>query len=296
MKTAILTCVNDRPNISPLIFECFKRLRLYYDVSLIVGYTSPEDEMMCGDWAFQDSAVHIVGPIENRTGKKFNEVLRYALGSASLFEAFMIMGDDDSISSDGFEDLQDACIHSGAEYWGFNENAYVDCREGKAMMHKYSHPNKLIGAGRMITRRALEDVVYKQTIVFSKDYDDGQTITKKGERRDVNKRIADYMVGYGYAKPLGELKYEGLWPDRAKCSLDHASELKLVMHGVTPYAIPFDGRIHITDFKTVATVGGKQQNLWPYSILERKCTSISFDEATWFMNSAELEIINVLRK
>lgn len=286
MKTAILTCVNDRPHISPLILECYKRLRLYYDVSLIVGHTSASDANMCGEWERLDSAVHSVGPIENRTGHKFNLVLRYALLSASQFDAFLIMGDDDSISSEGFYML----LKSGLGYTGFNENAYVDCRLGTAMMHKYTCASKLIGAGRMITRKALEGVVYKQEIVLRKDYDDGHTVIKKNERRMVSKSVAEYMHCYGYAKPIGELQYEGLWPDRYRQSLDHASELKLVMHGVVPHAIPFDGRIHVTDFKT------PEHNIWPYSILESKCAKMSYEDATWFLSDEERHIIEKLRK
>lgn len=286
MKVAILTCVNDRPHISPLIFECYKRLRLKYDVSLIVGYTSNADSVMLSAWQ-SDDHVHAVGPIENRTGKKFNEVLRYALQSSSDFGRFLIMGDDDSISSEGYLKLW---MEGWRLYAGFNENAYVDCRLGTAMMHKYTCASKLIGAGRMITRKALEGVVYKQEIVLRKDYDDGHTVIKKNERRMVSKSVAEYMHCYGYAKPIGELQYEGLWPDRYRQSLDHASELKLVMHGVVPYAIPFDGRIHVTDFKT------PEHNIWPYSILESKCAKMSYEDATWFLSDEEKHIIEKLRK
>lgn len=286
MKTAILTCVNDRRHISPLIFECYKRLKESFDVSLIVGYTSKEDETMVVQWAVEDSGVHPVGPIENIPGKKWNTVLKYAYDSVSKFDKFLIMGDDDSISTTLFHHL----VLEEYDYLGVSKSAFVDCSTGSAMIETQKMPNKLIGAGRMISRHAITQTCFRKLVKVGLDFRAGMTKYSQGTEMFLPVNIADYLTAYGKVVGTSEVRYVGLWPDGAKHSLDHHSELNLVMNGFVPVGLQLD-KIHVTDFKT--TEGA---NIWPYSILENRCKPCSFDDATWFMNERELEIVKQNRK
>lgn len=288
MKTAILTCVNDRRHISPLIFECYKRLKESFDVSLIVGLTSKEDEDMVRQWWQVDSGVHPVGRIENIPGKKWNTVLKYAYDSVSNFDNFLIMGDDDSISDELFA-FAERSMQIG-HYFGVNKSAFVDCSTGKAMIETQKMPNKLIGAGRMISRHAITQTCLRRHVKVSLDFRAGLTKYAQGTELMLPANVADYLIGYNKVQIESGIKFVGLWPDGAMRSLDHHSELNLVMNGFVPYGLQLD-KIHVTDFKTT-----EGSNIWPYSILENRCKPCSFEDATWFMNERELEIVKQNRK
>lgn len=288
MKTAILTCVNDRRHISPLIFECYKRLKESFDVQLVVGFSSIEDQLMVAAWAIEDTGVHPVGRIENIPGKKWNTVLKYAYDSVSNFDTFLIMGDDDSIST---ELMRELLFHIKVfDYIGVNKSAYVDCSTGKAMTETQKMPNKLIGAGRMISRHAITQTCLRRHVKVSLDFRAGLTKYAQGTELMLPANVADYLIGYNKVQIESGIKFVGLWPDGAMRSLDHHSELNLVMNGFVPYGLQLD-KIHVTDFKTT-----EGSNIWPYSILENRCKPCSFEDATWFMNERELEIVKQNRK
>ena len=288
MKTAILTCVNDRRHISPLIFECYKRLKESFDVYLIVGYTSIGDEVMVNQWAVEDSGVHPVGPIENVPGKKWNTVLKYAYDSVSKFDNFLIMGDDDSISDELFA-FAERSMQVG-HYFGVNKSAFVDCSTGNAMIETQKMPNKLIGAGRMISRHAITQTCFRKRVKVAIPFRAGMTKYDQGIELMLPVNIADYLSNYNKAQGESDVRFVGLWPDGAMRSLDHHSELNLVMNGFVPIGLQLE-KIHITDFKTT-----EGSNIWPYSILENRCKPCSFEDATWFMNERELEIVKQNRK
>ena len=279
MKIAILTCVNDRPKISPLIFLCYLRLKEVFDIQLIVGYSSESDGEMVEEWAAIDVGVHPVGPIENIPGQKWNTVLKYAIHSASNFDRFLIMGDDDSVSSEHVQ----RCISSGKDYCGSNKNGYINAVDGSAMVHQYAMKNKLIGAGRMISRYAITQSCFKQRIFVTLGFRAGMDKIEKESEILVPVNIAEYLVEYNQAKKIGDAQFCGLWPDGAVRSLDHLSELNLVMNGFVPHGIDAFN-VDVVDVKSSV-------NIWPYSILERKCKPLTWMQATWFMSDAEINLI-----
>ena len=283
---AIITCVNDRRHISPLIFECFKRLsNEFNDLALIVGYTSPEDGEMVERWASEHPRVHPVGPIKNIAGLKFDTVLKYAYQSVSEFRGFLIMGDDNSISSDFYKTVT-TCF--GYNYLGTNVNAYLDLATMKAMKHEYKNPNKLIGAGRFISREAIQNTCFETKIIFNRELHIAGQSYSGGMTLNVSNETADYLVAEKQAKIMHRDKWIGLWPHSAKTGLDHKSEMKLVSKDYVPISLNSQA-IHVVDCKSYSN--GKPTNIWPYSILENKCTPITFEEATWFMNENEINIL-----
>lgn len=275
----MLTCVNDRRNISPLVFECYRRLKLDFDIQLVVGYTSPEDGRMVEAWSAVDLGVHPVGPIENVPGKKWNTVLKYAFQSSSNFDYFMTIGDDDSISTN----IVSAMIKRGADYMGTNLNGYIDSSTNKAMVHTYPMDNKLIGAGRMISRKAIEQTCYKMRLQVTTGFRAGMDKFESKEEIMVPIDIGQYLLDYKQAKQIGSVQFVGLFPDGAMRSLDHLSELNLVMSGFVPIGVNPEG-VHVVDVKT-------DVNIWSYSILERKCKEVKIDKCTWFMNDREKQIL-----
>ena len=282
---AIITAVNDRRHISPLIFECFKRLsEKFGDLALIVAYTSDEDGAMVQQWAVEHPHVHPVGPIRNVAGIKFDIALKYAYDSVSNFDGFIIMGDDDSISSDYYHLI----TSFGYDYAGTNTCGFLDVKSGQAMRHEYSTENKLIGAGRYISREAIRHTCIETKVRFIRECHLSGKSYNADSIEVVTNDAATYLVDERQAKLMHRDKWVGLWRHEGKRALDHMSEVKLVVNGFVP--VPFNTEeIHVTDCKSYA--GESPTNIWPYSILEKKCKSITFEQATWFMNDAELKII-----
>ena len=294
---AIITCLNNRPHISPLIFECAKRLnRDQIYTHLIVGYSSAEDEKLAVEWSVECPWVHPVGPIDNVPGFKWNEVLKYAYNSVSEFEGFIIMGDDDSMSDEYFHYIYWCASAYRPEYLGTNINAFIEQKTGKALKHRYEMKNKLIGAGRYVSRHAIEKTCVRQPIIMKRELKIHGVTYAQSSRECVEVSVANYLCSYGYAQRSGEVMFLGLWPDKAKQGLDHHSELNLVWNGFAPMCIAFDDRIHISDVKS--NKDGAPANIHTFSILSSGgskgglINECSFDDATWFMNDKEKELCN----
>lgn len=273
-KPVIVTCLNNRSAVSEILMLCAKRL----GVDVYAAYTETSDLLLLDQYG----ATSVQHP--NMPGAKWNAALKLALQSDATH--FLIMGDDDSLSSDGFIRLCDRA-ERGADYVGFKANGYYDLATGKAMTHEYHYKcDKLIGAGRMISRRAIEATCYAETVLIKREGLPGRCMIK-GEHATLHPEVAKYLNGYGYTVTEIPATYIGLWPDNKKQGLDHASELRLVMSGFVPKAVD-NGRIHVTDFKSSV-------NIWPYSILERKCKDASADDVIWWLNDEERELINTFR-
>jgi hypothetical protein len=287
MKLGIVTALNERPRISRIMLNCFERLRSEYSylhspIELFAAVHNDEDHALVDEYG--GTAIKCEG---NVAGHKFNRALYEAVLAGC--DWFLIMGDDDAISS--------ALIYhwkhfNRVDYFGLRSNAYVNLQGMKAMQHTYKPKNKLIGAGRFISQTAILNTCFPHLVEFIRDYD----IYKVGHRTTLRPDQSDYLREYGYIKVIDSAMYVPLWPTNAKKSLDHFSELRLVMAGYVPEAIEssreWNGQLHITDFKS----RDETQNIWPYSILEDKCKPITFEDATWFLSDKEREYILTLKK
>jgi hypothetical protein len=265
----IVTCLNNRTAVSEIILLCAARL----NVPVCAAYTESNDLILLD--SFDANTVWC----ENIPGKKWNEALRLAIEHPAKFTHFIIMGDDDCLSTDGFNLLREAREH---HYVGFKDNGYYNLNDKRAMIHEYQYKcDKLIGAGRMISREAIMHCTFAETILMKRE---GIANYPKGSHATLNPDVAKYLKGYGYAAAEIDPAYVGLWPNNAKQSLDHHSELRLVMAGYTPLSVS-DGRIHVTDFKS-------EVNIWPYSILENKCREAKAEDVCWFLSDSERSWLN----
>jgi len=287
MKLGIVTALNERPRISRIMLNCFERLRSEYSsphspIELFAAVHNDEDHALVEEYG--GTAIKCEG---NVAGHKFNRALYEAVLAGC--DWFLIMGDDDAISSNYFASWWNL---PSMDYFGLRSNAYVNLQGMKAMQHTYKPKNKLIGAGRFISQKAILNTCFPHLVEFIRDYD----IYKVGHRTTLRPDQSDYLREYGYIKVIDSAMYVPLWPTNAKKSLDHFSELRLVMAGYVPTAVDFEylssDKIHITDFKS----RDETQNIWPYSILEDKCKPITFEDATWFLSDKEKEYILTLKK
>lgn len=285
MRICYLTCLNERPQVSRLTIECFKRLRDPQDVRMYAAYSNDEDKKVLED--ANDPHIHGFNIPNVPVSHKWNSILQYALADVHEFTHFLIMGDDDSLSTEGFERL---CYYSYHHHIGFSNNYFYELRTGKAMVGMYQMKNNLIGAGRMFTRKALMETCNDAVCKCRMDLTFHGINFYKGQEYHFAPRIAQHLVNLGFME-VKEHVFTGLWPSaphQSASGLDRFSELKLTLAGYPPLAID-DDRVHMTDFKS-------DKNIWPYSILEKKCTVPKDVDATWFLNDAERQIVKSFRK
>jgi hypothetical protein len=273
--TAIIFAMNNRPIQSRLFMLGLERLRPHFNLRAFAAVTEEEDCHLCDEFN-----VDCIG-VPNNPADKFNTVLRLAFQNGA--QSFIIMGDDDCLSVEGLNHLMDAVRHH--DYAGFKTNGFYDLHTGKAMKHTQPyHVAKLTGAGRIISRRAIERVCDHVEVEVKKDVFDHHV----GKRVTMARNVAEYLQGYQSHVVIKDYKWQNLWPEGLKRSLDHASEMKLVAHGITPHEIVSD-RIHVTDFKATPS-----DNIWPYSIIEQKCSPVDPDKVLWFLGDEEREYIRTL--
>lgn len=272
MKVVMVTCLNERPHVSRIMLECAERLGL----DVIASCHHLDDFALIEQYEQK-----FVWNAENDPAKKWSEAMRAAYWDDEKYTHFLIMGDDDSLSNAGYYRLLDEA-ENGTDYCGFKRNAYVDVRTGRCAVHEYSYScDKLIGAGRLISRRAVEAVMFKAEVEMKRDF----CSWKQGTKQMLNIDVAKYVVGYHCAKYVTELIYTPIWDVNRRNGLDDYSEKKFVHAGFVPKAVD-DELINITDFKL-------SNNIWNFDIL-KGLKHASLDECTWFLSEHELNYFNSL--
>ena len=282
MNIAIITSLNERPKVSQILFNCVNRLRdeTYHQFTVFAACHTDEDLSLI---EFNNAIGIFCG--QNIAADKFNSALRASFTNAP--DAFMIMGDDDSVSTEYVESAVEY-LNAGYHYVGMKHNGYCNTATGEAMIHRYEQQtHKLIGAARMISREAMLKACIKSLVKVQRDFDDGFKQLVKGQELLIERDSAQYLYRMGYVNILSSDQYCPLWKEGLKRSLDHSSEMRLVLEGFAPTSI-CAGKVHVTDFKS-------EVNIWPYSILEDKCTPSNFDDVTWFMSDVEKEYVLSLR-
>ena len=250
----IVTCLNERPVISRMLFMCAERLGI--DVVASVHCQSDKELVAhYGHFAVMNEA--------NYPGQKWNNALRYAM--SKHYTHFLIMGDDDSLSNDGFNLLIEAAVQ-GKHHIGFDACGFYDTLKTRSMIFQYTtEAYRLIGAGRLISRTAVDAAVNQKRIIVQRSLPKFQI--QAGEVIDKPAVISDYLVGIGVARHSSESPGY-LWPELVKSGLDGHSELKLVIAGYAPEYVG-DNRVHVCDFKS-------SRNIWKYGDLRshgRECDS-----------------------
>lgn len=284
MKICLLTALNERPHISRIMLMCYNRIWNATGQTLhaIAVCSTGEDASLCNSFS-----VPVLVTPNTSAGFKWNSVLNEALKNES-FTHFIILGDDDSLSTEGYRLLYRAAAQ-GIDYAGFKKNYFVDTETDSAYMHTQPFAaNKLIGAGCIISRKAIMACIDQVSIVVKRSYKDAQWMLNEGQRMFVTRSVGEYLAGYGFAKIEGGKRVD-LWPNKGN-GLDHAREMKLVLSGFPPVAV--DGsEVHITDFKSA-------NNIWPYDRCREKWRGqdVQKESAMWFMSDLEKEYIYSLKK
>lgn len=271
VKHCIVTALNERPAISRVMLNCAKRLK----IDVIAACHNDKDAELVREYGQE-----VVIVKQNNPSYKFNIALFAAIASQKNYSHFITMGDDDTIS-DVFT------LYPEHDYVGFADNYYIDTETGKCGIHDYRklvpYP-KAIGAGRVLSRKAIYDSAYCTDVRVIREHKDEYCTFTIGNNMRMRKSVAQMFERMGFVR-IVEDEYIGLWPE-AKHGLDYRSDLRLIRSGFIPHIIESD-RIHVVDVKS-------SRNIWSFGILENKMEQASIEDAFWFMDQSEKEYIQSL--
>lgn len=278
--TCLITCLNERPEISRILMHTFARLN--HETTGLIGFAAVHtdaDEALCMKYGIKPVRV-----ARNIAGEKFNAAL--AEGLKTDASEFLIMGDDDSISTKGFNLLLRA-IARGHHHVGFKRNYFVDTASDEAIEYTQAYQcDKLIGAGTMITRTAIINSTWFAETQAVNAYSNGPMKVTGNQIWPIP--VARHLDGMAVAKVIREF-HEPLWPMRGN-GLDYAREMRLTMCGYPPMAVD-DDRTHITDFKS-------HNNIWPFERVKMKWPGKKVEKksAMWYLSEYEISYICAINK
>lgn len=284
MRIAVITCLNDRPEISQIFMNSLGRIAAadIYPWHVYAAVSSLTDFDLCSKYGV--NPIMVSGTI---AGDKWNVVLSHALKKSEATH-FLILADDDSMSVYGIILLLENS-KCGNSYVGFKKNYFVDTLTGKAHVHEQQYQaNKLCGAGCLISRKAIMDACDMVEINVIITIETPAKTWLPG-KHIVSRSVGEYLEGYkGYARIIGG-QWHNLWPSKGN-GLDHAREMRLVMAGHPPVAVD-DDRVHVTDFKS-------EKNIWSYEAVREKFhgPESTIEEAMWFMSEPEKDYVRSLIK
>lgn len=132
----LITCFNNRPKVSEIFLQDIQR-KNYLD-KLYVGCSVASDALLCQKYNVQ----HVMLP-NNPVGRKWNKTIQWAV-SQSGWADFVLTGDDDLITAQGWQQLIDCPSHWIA---GFKSNYILEPTSHRAALFCYPSPGvRKIGA------------------------------------------------------------------------------------------------------------------------------------------------------
>lgn len=210
-------------------------------------------------------------------GKKWNKGLNYAINKLK-FDYVLIMGDDDLISSEAW-DYYKPYLDANIDYFGFNSIYFYDTFSKNCLNFQYKekYEHKLIGCGRMISRKSIVKAGYFSRVNMLLTHN----LMKKDNTIDIPTFQAIYLIGMGKAKLVQDIGFH-LWDNTQNTGLDNESEMNLLMIGVTPIAIPTNKPLMV-DLKT-------NFNIWKFEKYQSTSIKTNFNEID-FLSKKELKLI-----
>ena len=271
MKIELLTCFYKRKEITEIYLEGFKRLQKDFDIDYTFVASEVEDSAF-----IREQGYNCLTFKNEPLSDKFNFGLNQAL--KKNWDYLLIMGSDDLLSNEGLGLLLD----NSYSYKGFGDIQFYNSMSKEAIHFKYDK-DRLIGAGRLVSREAVERVVFKTGVALRKTQMIGNEVYSVRQEFLLPNSSAKYLDNIGYGK-LGKNVVSALWNNGLKSGLDHSSEMSLALNGYTPYKVVSD-KCHLIDIKS-------DVNITQWFNLAKTGKKIEFD--TWFLSDKEKELISRL--
>lgn len=151
----IVTCLHGRLSLAEKAFKNWKTVCSRAGVNLLImaGVSTDQERNFC----IRNNASFALIPNEP-LGQKWNAALLCALRIPEAFDQFMIMGSDDFLHQDFF-----SVVNFAQNHQGFSSLLITN---GKKVVRINENPGAVVGAARIVSRRALKDVYLKCQCFF----------------------------------------------------------------------------------------------------------------------------------
>lgn len=219
-------------------------------------------------------------------GNKWNAGLLDALNRFD-FDYVLIMGDDDIMSNDLLR-MYSPYIRRGEDYFGVNSIYFYSPSMESALSFEYKDKgNKLMGCGRMISRKAITKAGYQIMIEPTKNFCYYGISFIGGQPKTIPLYQAEYLQKMNFVKIISNCAFQ-LWSANQNNGLDMQSEMNLLFNGFPPLLIETDKPL-ITDVKT-------EQNIWKFTHFIKTSKAVdNINTVTEFWSRAEKDFVQVLR-
>lgn len=274
---AVFTCKHGRDEVNALFLENMRWLREDFDLEVFMVTTHGEK--------FKEEWIHTMQFPNRPLGRKWNASIAMALADKRM-GTFVGMGDDDLISKDSLLALVNRAYRDN--HVGTKSVTFVSPKLKKASNVTYQFKcDKLIGAGRTFTRKAVEDSAHFVNFRLKRHINNGGNLLQKGQILNINIRQAEYLQCRGMGKVVPGTYNFQFFTDDINSALDHSTDMNLVLAGHLPHAIELPDEI--IDVKT-------DENIWPYSRVSKNKGSIEIDyaEAIEWLPSKQKDMLNAL--
>jgi len=218
MRICLLIAVWKRVELTELVYKQLKNVLPDYVDALIVG-SEYDHEKLAKKYSFKYCS-H-----ENILGAKLNHALSIALKSE--WDYLMQIGSDDLIHPDIFEAYKP---HYGQDIFGIDKCYMHEQNSGKTKLFTYSG-GALLGAGRMISRKAIEQTAICHEVKPLTQLSNGTETWNRNRPVKVPQKIANSWIESGHANLINDTKTIHLWNPAAMKGMDSYSQKLLSSNG-----------------------------------------------------------------
>lgn len=278
LKILLITCMYNRPLISRLFAMGVKRLQAYnpkrFDIRCIAAVSDNASMNVCLEYGIDAYFYH-----NNPVGNKHNSLLEVAFEYDWDWDYVLQLGDDDLMAGE-LLDKYETRAREKTEYFGVRDIYFVDSVTQKCTAFSYEQTCKMMGAGRMISRAALQKAAHVKQVRMRKSIEYRHHFYNVGNLYTLPWYLAQYFTQMNWAMNAedGEIRIE-LWQPHLDKRLDNSSELALLHAGIVPLVFVNDVP-HIADIKSA-------QNIWQQTHFLGE--QVSIEEAMWFWGEDEKE-------
>lgn len=275
MRILVFACVYGRPRITEIFSMGIERLKnAGHDVVPFTVCSADEDYDVC-----MSLSLNPVKAPNSPLGRKHNIGLEHAF--SKRFSHVLLMGSDNLISAEGLQMLIDA----NKNHVGFRKMIAVDTATRKTLIHEYEPKTRMIGAGRLVSREALE-LTSRRTLFYPRNEGTrSATYSETGQVFPVETAKHLERRHKGRTKGL----FTGAWDESLEKSLDNSLDTNLSLCGFPPYTLEPE-KIHIIDIKSHENI----HQFGAMKVQEGKILPFTGDYG-WFLSDAEKKAIEALK-
>lgn len=202
-------------------------------------------------------------------GTKLNYGLQQAMDMQ--WDYVMQIGSDDVLNPQLMQHYLPYMQH-GHHIIGVTSCIYLDMASKQAKEFVYTDPGKVIGAGRLISRQAIEVAAVCYTIITSCQMSDGDIKIYRNQQYQMPSIKALSLINSGHAKPVNDKTTVKLWKPEANRALDHYSQKQLTAAGFYPTCLQIPWMVF--DLKS-------ETNIWSFADLPGQ--SVPYKKAAAFI-------------